>query len=305
MKNQNIISRINELKRELNAVILVHNYQIGEVQEIADFLGDSLGLSRKAAGTDAEVIVFCGVHFMAETAAILAPEKTVLIPDPDAGCPMADMITAAELRAVKAEHPGAVVVAYVNSTAEVKAETDICCTSANAAAVVESIARDREIIFVPDQYLGSFVMRTTGRELILYPGYCPVHRKLLPGAIEAAKKLHPGALVMVHPECTPEVIDLADEVLSTSGMERLSARSAYREFIVGTEVDMTTRLRRDNPGKRFYPASDLVVCPNMKKITLEKVLWALEEEKYEVIVPEEIRNKALRAVNAMVRIGSG
>jgi quinolinate synthase len=304
MTDQNIIFRINELKQELNAIILVHNYQIGEVQEIADFLGDSLGLSREAAGTDAEVIVFCGVHFMAETAAILAPEKTVLIPDPAAGCPMADMITAEELRVVKAEHPGAVVVAYVNSSAAVKAETDICCTSANAAAVVESIPGDREIIFVPDKYLGAYVMRTTGRKLILYPGYCPVHRKLMPEAIEEEKILHPRALVLVHPECTPEVIDLADEVLSTSGMERLASRSECREFIVGTEVDMVTRLRRDNPGKHFYPASDLVVCPNMKKITLEKVLWSLEEKKYEVTVPEEIRKKALRAVNAMVSIGS-
>jgi len=303
MTDQGIISRINELKKSLNAVILVHNYQIGEVQEVADLLGDSLGLSRKAAGTDAEVIVFCGVHFMAETAAILAPEKMVLIPDPEAGCPMADMINADQLRAVKAEHPGAVVVAYVNSTAAVKAETDICCTSANAAAVVESIPRDREIIFVPDQYLGSYVMRTTGRKLILYPGYCPVHRKLMPEAIEEQKRLHPEALVMVHPECTPEVIDLADEVLSTSGMEQLASRSNREEFIVGTEVDMVTRLQRDNPEKRFYPASDLVVCPNMKKITLEKVLWSMEEKKYEVIVPEDIRQKALRAVNAMVRIG--
>jgi len=303
MTDQGIISRIIELKKSLNAIILVHNYQIGEVQEIADFLGDSLGLSRKAAGTDAEVIVFCGVHFMAETAAILAPEKTVLIPDPDAGCPMADMITAEELRAVKVEHPGAVVVAYVNSTAEVKAETDICCTSANAAAVVESIPRDREIIFVPDQYLGSFVMRMTGRELILYPGYCPVHRKLLPEMIAEQKIIHPRALVMVHPECTPGVIDLADEVLSTSGMERIAARSKHQEFIVGTEVDMTTRLRRDNPGKQFYPASELVVCSDMKKITLKKVLRSLEEKKYEVTVPAEIREKALRAVNAMVGIG--
>ena len=303
MTNQNIISRINELKKSLNAIILVHNYQIGEVQEIADFLGDSLGLSREAAGTDAEVIVFCGVHFMAETAAILAPEKTVLIPDPEAGCPMADMITVEELRAVKADHPGAVVVAYVNSSAAVKAETDICCTSANAAAVVESIPGDREIIFVPDKYLGSYVQRITGRKLILYPGYCPVHRKLLPEMIEAQKILHPRALVMVHPECTPEVIDRADEVLSTSGMERVAFQSEREEFIVGTEVDMVTRLRRDNPGKQFYPASDLIVCQDMKKITLEKVLWSLEEKKYEVIVPEEIRIKALRAVNAMVEIG--
>jgi len=303
MTNHGIISRIKELKKSLNAVILVHNYQIGEVQQIADFLGDSLGLSREASESDAEVIVFCGVHFMAETAAILAPEKLVLIPDPDAGCPMADMITADELRSVKAEHPGAVVVTYVNSSAAVKAETDICCTSANAAAVVESIPEGREIIFVPDKYLGAYVAKKTGRKLTLYQGYCPVHRKLMPEAIKEQKSIHPGALVMVHPECTPEVIDLADEVLSTSGMERMASGSRSREFIIGTEVDMVTRLRRDNPEKQFYPASELVVCPNMKKITLEKVLWSLEEKKYEVTVPEDIRQNALRAVNAMVEIG--
>ena len=303
MTDHGIISRIKELKRKRKAVILVHNYQIGEVQGIADFLGDSLGLSRKAAGTDAEVIIFCGVHFMAETAAILAPEKLVLIPDPEAGCPMADMITAQELRAVKAEHPYAVVVTYVNSSAAVKAETDICCTSANAAEVVDSIPKDREIIFVPDKFLGAFVIRKTGRKLILYPGYCPVHRKLLPEAIEKQKALHPGALVMVHPECTPEVIDLADEVLSTSGMERLARTSDREEFIVGTEVDMVTRLRGANPDRRFFPASEMVVCPNMKKITMEKVLWSLEEMRFEVKVPEDVRRRALKAVDAMVRIG--
>jgi len=303
MKKQHIIEKIEKLKKKRNAVILVHNYQIGEVQAIGDFLGDSLGLSRKAAATDADVIVFCGVHFMVETASILAPEKTVLIPDPEAGCPMADMIDADRLRKVKAAHPGAVVVAYVNSSAEVKAETDICCTSANAAEVVASIPPGKDIIFVPDQYLGSFVVRKTGRQLILYPGYCPVHRKLLPEDILRQKESHPDAVVMVHPECTPDVIELADEVLSTSGMERLAAASKKEEFIVGTEVDMVTRLRRDNPSKSFYPASDRIVCPNMKKITLEKVLWSLEENKFEVRVPDEIRKKAKRAVDAMVATG--
>ena len=298
-----IIEKIERLKKERNAVILVHNYQIGEVQAIGDFLGDSLGLSRKAAATDADVIVFCGVHFMAETASILAPEKTVLIPDPEAGCPMADMIDADRLREVKAAHPGAVVVAYVNSSAEVKADTDICCTSANAAEVVASIPAEKDIIFVPDQYLGSFVVRKTGRQLILYPGYCPVHRKLLPEDILRQKESRPEAVVMVHPECTPEVIELADEVLSTSGMERLAAESKEDEFIIGTEVDMVTRLEQSNPEKSFYPASDRVVCPNMKKITLEKVLWSLEENRFEVRVPEEIRKKAKRAVDAMVAIG--
>ncbi len=303
MKKQHIIEKIEKLKKKRNAVILVHNYQIGEVQAIGDYLGDSLGLSRKAAATDADIIVFCGVHFMAETASILAPDKAVLIPDPEAGCPMADMITADQLRAVKEEHPGAVVVAYVNSTAAVKAETNICCTSANAAAVVASIPSEKDIIFVPDQFLGSFVVRETGRQLILYPGYCPVHRKLLPGAVLRQKEIHPEAVVMVHPECTPEVIELADEVLSTSGMERLAASSEKNEFIVGTEADMVTRLKRSNPDKVFYPADNRVVCPNMKKITLEKVLWSLEEKKFEVRVPDEIRKKAKRSVDAMVAIG--
>ncbi|MFH1037393.1 MAG: quinolinate synthase NadA [PVC group bacterium] len=303
MNDQSIVAKIKKLKKAHNAVILAHNYQVKEVQEIADFRGDSLGLSRKASATDAEVIVFCGVHFMAETAAILAPEKTVLIPDPEAGCPMADMITPEDLRAVRAEHPGAVVVTYVNSSAAVKAETDICCTSANAVEVVESIPPGREIIFTPDKFLGAYVMRKTGRRLILYPGYCPVHRKLLPEDIEKQKALHPRAVIMVHPECTPEVIDRADEVLSTSGMERFVRASDADEFIVGTEVDMITRLHGDNPNRRFFPASDLVVCPNMKKITLEKVLWSLEEMRFEVTVSEEIRRRALTAVEAMVSMG--
>ncbi len=303
MTDKNIITKIRKLKKERNAVILAHNYQVKEVQEIADFRGDSLGLSRTAAETEAEVIVFCGVHFMAETAAILAPEKTVLIPDPEAGCPMADMITPEELRAVKAAHPGAVVVTYVNSSAAVKAETDICCTSANAAEVVESIPSDREIIFTPDKFLGAYVMRKTGRRLILYPGYCPVHRKLLPEDIRRQKTLHPEAVVMVHPECTPDVIALADEVLSTSGMERFVRAATVDEFIVGTEVDMVTRLRGDNPGRRFFPASELVFCPNMKKITLEKVLWSLEEMQFTVTVPEDIRTRARAAVEAMISLG--
>lgn len=302
MSDRELIGKIERLKRERNAVILVHNYQTEEVQRAADFLGDSLGLSRQAAATDAGIIVFCGVHFMAETAAILSPGKTVLIPDPDAGCPMADMITAAGLRAFKEKYPGAVVVTYVNSSAAVKAESDLCCTSANAAQVVESIPEGKEIIFVPDRFLGDWTARRTGRRLILYPGYCPVHRMLDPAAILRQRELHPSALVMVHPECTPEVIDAADEVLSTSGMVKLARESACEEFIVGTEIDMATRLRRENPGKKFYPASPLLVCPNMKRITLEKVLWSLEETRYAVTVPEEIRVRALKAVSAMVEI---
>ena len=302
MSDRSLIEKIERLKRERDAVILVHNYQVEEVQEIADFLGDSLGLSRQAAAAGAGTIVFCGVYFMAETAAILAPEKTVLIPEPDAGCPMADMLPAEKLRAFKKKHPGAVTVAYVNSTAAVKAEADLCCTSANAPAVINSIPREKEIIFVPDRFLGDWAMKMTGRRLILYPGYCPTHRLLEPSAIRRARELHPGAVVMVHPECTPEVIAEADRVLSTSGMVKLARESEQKEFIVGTEVDMTTRLRRENPGKKFYPASDRLVCPNMKKTTLEKVLWSLEEMRYPVTVPEEIRLQALKAVEAMVNI---
>lgn len=303
MSDQWIIKKITKLKKALNAVILAHNYQTGEIQKIADFLGDSLGLSRNAAASDADIIVFCGVHFMAETAAILSPEKMVLIPEPSAGCPMADMITAGDLRAMKAEHPGAITVAYVNSSAEIKAETDICCTSANAAEVVKSIPEDREVIFVPDRYLGSYVTHKTGRELILFPGYCPVHRLLKAETLENQKRVHPRARVMVHPECTPEVIALADDVLSTSGMERTAAGGGDAEFIIGTEVDMVTRLRRDNPGKKFYPAFNQMICHDMKKITLEKVLRSLEEKRFQVTVPEEIREKALRSVNAMIGIG--
>ena len=302
MNDRALIERLGELKRKRHAVILVHNYQPAEVQEIADFLGDSLDLSRKAAGVPAETIVFCGVYFMAETAAILSPAKTVLLPEPAAGCPMADMITAEGLRAFKEKHPGAVTVAYVNSSAAVKAESDLCCTSANAPAVVRSIPEGKEIIFVPDRFLGAWAMRRTGRKMLLYPGYCPVHRLLDPADIRRARKLHPGALVMVHPECTPEVIAEADEVLSTSGMVKLAGESDREEFIVGTEVDMTTRLRRDNPGKKFYPAADRLVCPNMKKTSLEKVLWSLEENRFRVTVPEEIRLQALQAVEAMVNI---
>lgn len=302
MSDQVLIEKIERLKRERNAVILVHNYQVEEVQQVADYLGDSLDLSRQAAADDAELIIFCGVYFMAETAAILSPEKTVLIPDLDAGCPMANMITADGLRNFKKKHPGAVVVAYVNSSAAVKAESDLCCTSANAPAVVSSIPPDQEIIFVPDRFLGDWVMKQTGRQLILYPGYCPVHRILDLADIRRARKFYPHALVMVHPESPPEVIAAADRVLSTSGMVRLAGESERSEFIVGTEVDMTTRLRREYPEKKFYPASDRLICPNMKKISLEKVLWSLEEKRYPVTVPEEIRLRALKAVEAMVSI---
>ncbi|MCX8044083.1 MAG: quinolinate synthase NadA [Desulfobacterota bacterium] len=304
MTARTIVDKIQTLKRERNAIILAHNYQPDEVQAIADFIGDSLALSRTAAKTDAAVIVFCGVHFMAETAAILSPHKTVLMPEPDAGCPMADMISAAQLRAFKQEHPGALVVAYVNSSAAVKAESDICCTSSNAQDVVQSLPEDRDIIFIPDKYLGSYVAAQTGRKLILWNGYCPIHVKIQPEDIERRKREHPAAKVAVHPECTPPVIQRADAVLSTEGICRYAGRPEVKELIVGTEIGVLYRLRTEHPEKRFYPASDTAVCPNMKKTTLEKVLWSLERMEHIVSVPPDIATRARQAVDAMIAIGT-
>jgi len=298
-RDAELIEKILDLKKRRSAVILAHNYQLGEVQDIADFVGDSLDLSQRAAETGAGVIVFCGVHFMAETASILCPEKVVLLPDMNAGCPMADMITAERLRAKKKEHPQAVVVCYINSSAEVKAESDICCTSANAVRVVESLDA-REILFVPDQYLGHYVSARTGKKMILWPGFCPTHVRIKPERIKELKREYPQAKVVVHPECTPEVIALADEVLSTSGMCRYAQRDEVREMIVGTEVGIIYRLKKENPGKRFIPISEQAICPNMKLITLEKVLWSLEEMSPEVKVPEGIRLRAKAAVDKML-----
>ncbi|MCD6413851.1 MAG: quinolinate synthase NadA [Elusimicrobia bacterium] len=299
---EKIIKKIQELKKKRNAVILAHNYQIPEVQDVADFLGDSLGLSRRAAETQADVIVFCGVHFMAETAAILSPEKTVLIPDREAGCPMADMIGREKLLELKRENPGALVVSYVNTTAEVKSETDVCCTSANAVEIVNAL-KDRDIIFVPDKYLGSFAAAKTGKKMILFNGYCPVHMKILPQDIKKAKEKHPRAAVIVHPECRTDVVKLADAVVSTSGMVRFVKETDAEEFIIGTETGIVYRLQKENPDKKIYPASEIAVCENMKKITLEKVLWSLEELKYEVRVEEKIRKKALKSIEKMIEIG--
>lgn len=290
------------LKKSRNAVILAHNYQLGEIQDIADFVGDSLELSQNAAKTGADVILFCGVHFMAETASILCPDKTVILPDMHAGCPMADMITAERLREKKKEHPGAVVVCYVNSTAEVKAESDICCTSANAVRVVESIPAGKEIIFVPDQYLGGYIASQTGREMILWPGYCPTHARIRPQDILRQKEEHPQAKVLAHPECRPEVTALADEVLSTGGMIRYAREGGAKEMIVATELGIIHRLRKENPGKRFFHASEQAVCPRMKLITLERALWSLQEMAPVVKVPEAIRIRAKVAVDRMLEI---
>ena len=301
-RDAELAEKISALKKRRNAVILAHNYQLGEVQDIADFVGDSLDLSQRAAETDADVIVFCGVHFMAETASILCPDKVVLLPDRNAGCPMADMITAERLRAKKKEHPQAVVVCYINSPAEVKAESDVCCTSANAVKVVESLDA-REILFVPDQYLGHYVSTKTDKKMTLWPGFCPTHVRIKPEMIKELKREYPQARVAVNPECTPEVIALADEVLSTSGMCRYARRDEVREMIVGTEVGIIHRLRKENPGKRFIPISEQAICPNMKLITLEKVLWSLEDMDPEVKVPEGIRLRAKAAVDKMLKIG--
>ena len=304
MSGNNLVDDILRIKKQRNAVILAHNYQRGEVQDIADFVGDSLDLSQRAAETDAAVIVFCGVHFMAETASILSPHKTVLLPDVSAGCPMANMITARKLIENKEKSPAAAVVCYVNSSAEVKAESDVCCTSANAVKVVESQNAD-EVLFVPDQYLGHYVSTKTDKKITLWPGFCPTHVKIQPEDITSLKREYPGAKAVVHPECRPDVIAVADEVLSTGGMCRFANQTEASIIIVGTEVGIIHRLSKENPGKQFIPASERAVCPNMKLITLEKILWALEDMVPVVVVPEEVRLRAKTAVDRMLEIGRG
>ena len=296
------IAEIRRLAKERHAVILAHNYQRGEVQDAADITGDSLELARKATEVSADVIVFCGVYFMAETAKILNPSKTVLIPDPTAGCPMADMVTAEQLRELKSRHPGAKSVCYVNSTAEVKAECDICVTSGNAERVMALFPPEQEIIFVPDQHLGGHIAGILGRSYVLWPGYCPTHAAITANAIAEARRLHPGAPVLVHPECARDVREAADERLSTGGMCRYARESAAPEIVVGTEVGILHRLRRENPGKRFYPVNERLVCPNMKKNTLENLLDSLVEMKTEVVVPEETSARAKRAIDAMLAV---
>jgi len=300
--DEQILAKIRRLKDKHRAVILAHNYQPGEIQDLADFCGDSLGLSIKAAQTNARTIVFCGVKFMAETAAILSPDKTVLLPDKFAGCPLADMITAEQLRQLKNKHPDAFVVCYVNSPAEVKAESDYCCTSANAVEVVSSLPQDRPIIFVPDQHLGKFVMDRTGRDLVLWPGYCPTHVVITVDDIKGAKEKYPDAIVMAHPECTEPVKALADELLSTGQMLKFVKTSTAKRFIVATETGIIHALKKQNPQAEFIPASERAVCPNMKKITLDKVIGSLEDMQYKVTVPQDIRVKAKRSLDKMVEI---
>ena len=296
-------SQILTLKAQMSAVIVAHNYQHPEVQDIADFVGDSLELSRKSTQLDARAIIFCGVHFMAETAAILNPDKTVYLAHGTAGCPMADMIDARELREWKVRYPKAAVVCYVNTTAEVKAESDICCTSANAVKVVESVPQD-EALFVPDENLGRFVAARTTKKMMFhfYPGYCVTHARLNAEQVKLARSLHPDAPVVVHPECKPEVAALADAVLSTSQMVRYCKENPARSFLIGTEMGLLHRLRREAPDKEFYIISNSLVCPNMKKTTLDSVLDTMRLKRNVVMVPEDIRVKAKRAVDRMLEI---
>ncbi len=298
-----IRNEISKLKKEKNAVILAHNYQRPEVQDIADFVGDSLGLSIQAAKTDADVIVFCGVHFMAETAKILSPDKTVLLPDAKAGCPMADMIDAPGLRALQAKHPGAVSVCYVNTTAEVKALCDYCCTSGNALNMARHILeKHSEIIFVPDQYLARYVSDQLGKRFIVWEGFCPTHARIQPKEIVRARKLHPQAKVLVHPECPPSLTELADLVGSTEKMCNFVREDSADEFIIGTELGIIHRMQKENPSKRFYPVSERAICPNMKRNTLEKILASLSTMTHEVTVPRDTMDKARRAIERMLEI---
>ncbi len=301
LENQrDLVAEILRLKEERRAVILAHNYQRPEIQEIADFVGDSLGLSRKAQGTDAGVIVFCGVHFMAETASILNPAKKVLLPDPLAGCSMADMISVDALLDLKEKHPGALVVSYVNTTADIKAESDICCTSSNARQVVESLPADREVIFVPDKYLGAWVQRQTGRRMVLYEGWCPIHMEIREYGVDILKKEHPQAWLVAHPEAPVEISTRAEIVTSTEGMIRACREAPAREFIIATETGILHKLRRECPDKAFYAANELAVCPHMKRDDLGKVRDALRDLKPEVKVPESIRERAWKPIQRML-----
>ncbi|MEJ2098081.1 MAG: quinolinate synthase NadA [Deltaproteobacteria bacterium] len=294
-------NKIRELLKKRNAILLAHNYQPPEIQELADLCGDSLELSIKASKTDAEVIVFCGVHFMAETASILSPEKTVLLPRKDAGCPMADMITPEALRQMLEKLPPIPVVTYVNSPAAVKALSTICCTSANAIKVVESLEEDT-VLMAPDRNLAQYTAAHTSKKIHIWNGYCPIHDLLSPKDVMKAKSAHPNAEFMAHPECRPDVLELADRVVSTSGMIRHASASKNYSFIVGTEVGLLHPLQKANPDKAFFPASEKMICGDMKKITPSDVLRCLETMEGEVCVPEAIRVKAFKAVQRMISL---
>lgn len=293
---------IKKLKKERHAVILSHYYQRPEIQEVADFIGDSLELSQQAARTDASVIVFCGVHFMAESASILSPNKIVLLPEENAGCPMADMITYIDLEQWKKNFPRSTVVCYVNTSAEVKAESDIACTSANALKIVDSLPPEEVILFVPDKNLGNYIASLTGRKINVWDGFCRTHDRLTREQVLTAKEEHPDALVLVHPECRPEVIDLADKVASTSGMLRFVRQSPAKSFVIGTENGILHQFKKQYPEKEFFPASKEMICPNMKATTLEKVLNSLVTLEPRITVPPEIRERALSSLERMLAI---
>lgn len=298
---EDLVKEINRLKKERNAVLLAHNYQVTDVQLVADHLGDSLGLSRIAADVTADVIVFAGVKFMAETAKILSPDKKVLLPRLDAGCPMADMLLPEDLLELKAKHPKAKVVTYVNSSVEIKALSDACCTSANSVKVVQSIDAD-EVIFVPDRNLGGYVQsKLPGKKIHLFEGYCYVHNRIKKEEIEATRELYPEAKVVVHPEVRKELVEIADEVLSTSGMLKFAAESDGKQFIVATEQGLIERMKRENPDKEFYPAYRAKLCSNMKRTSLRDVRDALAKDRYEITVPEDIAQKAVRALDEMLK----
>jgi quinolinate synthase len=298
-------NKIRGLLKEKNAILLAHNYQRPEIQDVADLCGDSLELSIRASKTGADVIVFCGVHFMAETASILSPDKIVLLPVAAAGCPMADMITAKELIEEKKKNPGRVIVSYVNTTAEVKAESDICCTSANVVKVVESIDQDKEIFMTPDKNLAQYAKKKTGRKITWWNGFCVTHNNLKVSQVKKVKAENPDALFIAHPECTPEVLELADEIKSTSGIIAFVKNSSHKKFIIGTETGILYPLSKANPDKILIPADPDMICPNMKKTGLLDVVKAIEQMKTIVKVPEEIANKARKAVEKMLAIPAG
>lgn len=312
MENRELIQEINQLREERNAVILAHNYQIPEIQDLADYVGDSLGLSRQAGSVDAEIIVFCGVHFMAETASIISPDKKVLIPDLDAGCSLADSITVDQLRGWKEKHPKAVVVSYVNTTAEIKAESDYCCTSSNAVGIVNSIPEDKEILFLPDQFLGGYVEVITGRDLHIWKGACHVHEKIGELNIAEKQKEYPEAEMLIHPECgcstscmmkSAVYFDCKDgHIYSTEGMLNRASESGADQFVVATETGILHRMKKENPEKTFYAANEESVCDYMKMITLDNLRDALKFEQYEVKVPAELAQKAWLPIERMLQI---
>jgi len=300
--NKNLVKEILSWKKKREAVILAHVYQPGEIQDIADFTGDSLFLSQQAAKTKAKVIVFCGVQFMAETASILSPEKIVLLPEIKAGCPLADMAPADKVKNKIKELHEAVVVSYVNSSATVKSLSDYCCTSANAVQIARSIPAESDILFIPDKNLADFVARKAKRKIIPWQGFCPVHNILTKEDVIKVKKLHPQALLLVHPECRPEVCNLADYIGSTGGIIEFASNNPIKEYIIGTELGIFHPLKKNNPNKHFFPTSENMICQNMKLITLEKVLHSLKKLEPRVIVPENIRKKSLKALNRMIEI---